>query len=181
MSDNMKEAARIRDELFGIPNNEKRIDDFAAEIVAILKPMSDKEKVLARWPDAWCHFDKWDLGFVVEQDRGFNKPILGSGAIEDFAWADAARKLTGMSESNAERVQRLRWQHDESVDWEYKDRAWLIALAEERVMVEEHRLYIDPNFSMPDIWQVAHETAYADGADLSTAIRAVADKIKEGA
>ena len=84
-----------------------------------------------------------------------------------------------MSESNAERVQRLRWQHDESVDWEYKDRAWLIALAEERVMVEEHRLYIDPNFSMPDIWQVAHETAYADGADLSTAIRAVADMIKD--
>ena len=61
MSDNMKEAARIRNELFGIPNNERRIDSFASEIVAMLKPKSAQETSLA-FVERMEAMDWWQIG-----------------------------------------------------------------------------------------------------------------------
>lgn len=54
--------------------------------------MTDKEKVLAKWPDAECMFRPFWNWFEIEA-RGSG--VLGIGKYETAAWADAARRLEG--------------------------------------------------------------------------------------
>jgi len=90
-----------------------------------------------------------------------------------------------MSKSNAEFIARMRFLLMRNLPLTVEELERLIALAEERVMIEEHKLHIDP----PDwtinpgwiTWRVFH---YAGGnrshdeyKDLSTALRSVVAKI----
>jgi len=90
-----------------------------------------------------------------------------------------------VTESNADFLVRMKHEALENDVEDEPDFARLIALAEERVMIEEHKLHIDP----PDwtinpgwiTWRVFH---YAGGnrshdeyKDLSTALRSVVAKI----
>lgn len=55
------------------------------------KCKTSKEKVLAKWPDAWCT-DEHPFCVYLYQARG--GPITGGiGGTEPEAWADAARRL----------------------------------------------------------------------------------------
>lgn len=54
------------------------------------KCKTDKEKVLAKWPDAHAAL-AW-YGWVVYGNKDFVR-CLGDGDYENAAWADAARKL----------------------------------------------------------------------------------------
>lgn len=52
--------------------------------------MTDKEKVLAQWPDAVVQYPgEWDW-FIIELA---DNSVIGNGVSEPEAWADAARRL----------------------------------------------------------------------------------------
>lgn len=88
---------------------------------------------------------------------------------------------TEMTESNAQFIARMKRPENDQAAWVAVDKPDLhrmIALAEERVMIEEHRLDVLAN-KRDFIVTGATEKQFAQN-DLSTAIRAVAAKIGEG-
>jgi hypothetical protein len=99
-----------------------------------------------------------------------------------------------MSESNSEFLARMTALVDSAaspLSGPSRDNMWtlwlelprLIALAEERVMVEEHRLSIHAPYSTLHGWLVVPSTVEnmeIEHPNFSTAIRAVVAKIKEG-
>lgn len=60
--------------------------------------MTDKEKVLVKWPGAWSHSISKDesCGWIVYDGATFNNVLstaIGSGTTESEAWANAAKGL----------------------------------------------------------------------------------------
>lgn len=67
---------------------EKLADRIVAEDSA-----SNREKVLAKWPDAWCTAEHPFIVYLYQAKGG---AITGGiGGTESEAWADAARRLDG--------------------------------------------------------------------------------------
>jgi hypothetical protein len=54
--------------------------------------MTDKEKVLAAWPDVVVMIG-WDSLYRVWSHGGDSHGIIGTGNTEAEAWADAASRL----------------------------------------------------------------------------------------
>lgn len=89
-----------------------------------------------------------------------------------------------LAESNAEFIARMNptgIRHPGTVTLTGPDYDRLIALAKERVMIEEHRLAINYQYNKngEQFWVESEESEYIS-ADISTAIRAVVAKIGEG-
>lgn len=57
--------------------------------------MTDREKVLAKWPDAYAIWSKGDMKYWVFHKQHSGGSPIGIGWPIDEAWADAARRLDG--------------------------------------------------------------------------------------
>lgn len=57
--------------------------------------MTDREKVLAKWPDAWCTPEHPFIVYLFQSTGG---PVTGGlGGTESEAWADAARRIENVN------------------------------------------------------------------------------------
>ena len=61
-------------------------------VARLEKIKADKEKVLAKWPDAYS--DKASGQHLICLNENKSARILGYGNTESEAWADAARRPT---------------------------------------------------------------------------------------
>lgn len=59
--------------------------------------MTNKDKVLERWPDAVCGYFEWngDSIWSVEVGEGWQMRQLGWGRTAKEAWASAAERAVG--------------------------------------------------------------------------------------
>lgn len=89
------------------------------------------------------------------------------------------------TETSLEFVERMEKRFELDVSGEYQielsrnETEQFLKLAKTAALIDEHRLGINP---WSAYWDVQHRSGhYTEADDLHTAVRAVADKIKEGA
>lgn len=66
--------------------------------------MTDEQNVKAQWPDAVCSrlVSPWKWLTLLEFSIAAHNQVLGKGATEGDAWADAASRLGAAPESHKE-------------------------------------------------------------------------------
>lgn len=87
-----------------------------------------------------------------------------------------------MTESNTEFIKAITFPDDScsTITLDARDYRRLLALAEERVMIEEHKIAIGRTETQWECYEIHAETESSYDTDLSTAIHAVVTKIGDG-